>query len=240
MIRVTAFVTTIGGRTLRACVERILEQCPVTVIERVAPYAEAKQSMVDLCETEMFVMVGEDMLLYPNAIASLVALIDRQPPDVVMATAPLWDVDLEMPIYGLKIWRHALVQRVPFVSHPEGDRHDRERLAAAGLAYVKTPRDREHCLGDHGTDYTPADAFTRWRRLWQRHRRTGASQWIEPWIERLRSRMIASGRQRDVMAFLGACVGRSEPAWPDDFDPYDYRNADPVLDRITEMLGDDA
>lgn len=227
---VTAFVLTTGSPTFTACLEAVRTQCHVEVIRDVAPMAAAKQRMVELCRTDHLVLVAEDMVLYPHALARLVAAISDAPPDVVCAVAPLWDVDTEQPIYGLKIFRRKPLRRVPFVSHPDGDRHDRMRWTDAGLRVLKRPLERKECLGDHVVA-TPEEAFTRWRRLWHRHRRTGAQQWIEAWLPKLAERYRVSGSRRDLLALAGALIGSTEEV--PDVDTYDIRRTDPVLARLT-------
>src|SRR5690606_7254587 len=148
--------------------------CDVVVIANVTPFAAALNEAFARCRgSELLVQVDEDMILYPDAIERLVALMDAQPPHVCMAIAPLWDEDLEMPIYGVKIYRRALLEGIPFEHHVLGDMHDREVWARNGLTYAKAPRTPRECIGRHGTFYTPEQAFARWRGLWQRHRRTG-------------------------------------------------------------------
>jgi hypothetical protein len=116
----------------------------------------------------------------------------------------------------------------------DGDRHDRERLMVAGFSVLTAPRTKERCLGDHGTDYTPEQAFSRWRWLWHRHRRTGAQAWIEPWLDQLSQRYKRSGLRRDLFAMLGAYIGATEDL--DDVDHYDIRLADPVLERLIDRF----
>ena len=229
--RVTAFVTTIGGSTFEACIAHLRDQCDVVVLANIAPFSVALQMMADQCETEMYVQVDEDMILEPDAIARMVAHVDASPETSVMTIAPLWDVELEMAIYGVKAYRHDLVRRVPFENHVDGDRHDRRRWEAAGLTWTKVPRIRGHCVGLHGTHHTPEEAFTRWRRLMQARHRSDALAWVDRWPAKLRERFAASGSRRDLFALLGAMIGEGEdaPGGPD------FRRADPVLARLVEL-----
>lgn len=237
MEHVTAFVTTIGSQTFGACIAALRAQTEplrIDVIDHVAPWSAAQNEMLRRCETRLFVQVDEDMILAPTAIADLVALIDGAAPTCVMATAPLWDVDLEMAIYGIKVYRHELARRVPFETHVLGDGHDRARWAEAGLTWERSRRTRENCVGQHGTDYTPEQAFGRWRGMWQRHRATSKAEWIEPWLDKLAQRYRASGSLRDLYAFIGAITGAIEEPWPDDAGP-DFSRPNPVLDRLRAL-----
>lgn len=225
-MRVTAAILTLGSATFAEC-QRALEgqPCVVEVIRDVRPFAAAMNEAVSRCRTELLVQVDEDMILARDAVARLTALIDAQPPNTVMASAPLWDADLGMPIYGCKIYRHALLRGVPFEPHVLGDAHDREVWARHGLATAKVPRTEQNCVGLHGTHYTPEQAFARWRGLWQRHRRTGVLRWIEPWLSRLAERYRNTGSQRDLYAMLGAYVGATEEL-----------SADPTRDGVLDRL----
>lgn len=237
-MRVTAFVTTIGGSTFETCLAALSRQtvaCPVVVLSRMAPFATALQAMADRCETEIYVQVDEDMILEPDAIERMLAHVDASPPDSVMTAAPLWDVEIEMAIYGVKAYRRDLARRVPFEDHPDGDKHDRRRWEAAGLTWSKVPRLRENCVGLHGTHYTPDEAFTRWRRLMQGRRRSTALAWADAWPSRLRDRFAASGSRRDLFALLGAAIGASAELQPDQGGP-DFRRPDPALERIRALF----
>lgn len=236
MTRVTVFVTTIGAPTFEACRTALENQpCIVDVIANVTPWAAAQNEMLRRCRTELFIQVDEDMILYPDAVERLVALIDSQAPNVVMACAPLYDEDLEMPIYGIKIYRHALIKDIPFEKHINGDTHDREVWARHGLTWGRSKRTVENCVGRHGTFYTPEQAFARWRGIWQRHRRTNKAPWIKPWLEKLAERYRHSGSSRDLYAMLGAFIGATEGPWPDDCGP-DASRPDPVLERLRSLM----
>ena len=234
MGRVTAFVTTIGGSTFDACMERLRGQVPVVVLDRIAPFSAALQAMADRAETELYLQIDEDMLVDPDAVARMVAHVDATSRNTVMVVAPLWDVELGQAIYGLKAYRRDLVRRVPFEDHSDGDVHDRRRWQEAGLAWSKVPRRREHCVGLHGTHYTPEEAFTRWRRLMMAARRSPAHAWTKPWPARLRRRYEASGSRRDLFAMLGAAIGATERA--DQHGGPDFRRADPALARLAELF----
>jgi hypothetical protein len=236
--RVTVFITTIGASTFERCLHAVLDQEGkffVDVIQGVAPWSAAQNEMVRRCNTEIFVQVDEDMILFNDALLRLVALIDSTPATCVMATAPLYDVDLEMPIYGVKVYRHALVKPIPFETHVLGDGHDRERWKEAGLTWSRLRRSIEHCVGEHGTSYTPEEAFNRWRGMWQRHRLTGKASWIEPWVEKLARRYEKSKTRRDLYALLGAVIGATEEPWPDGHGP-DFTRPNPVLERLQTVL----
>lgn len=237
MARVTAFVTTVGAPTFDDCM-RSLRTCHgrfiISVVRDVKPFAAAANEMLRRCTTELFVQVDEDMILWPHAIAELVKLIDSKPAACAMATAPLWDVETDMPIYGIKVYRHALLRDIPFENHVLGDKHDRDVWAARGLTVERADRTRENCLGKHGTFYTPEQAFNRWRGLFQRHRRSPTA-WVEPWLLKLAERYRRSGSRRDLYASLGAFIGATEDLWPEGAGP-DAGAPNCVLERLLALV----
>lgn len=211
--RVTAFVTTVGRSTFKSCLEHLTLQNVNHVLEVIAgvsPLSAALQRMSDTCKTEYFVQVDEDMLLTPDALERCVHQMDRTDPErFVMGIQPLYDVELQMNIYGLKTYRTALVRLVPFEDHPHGDVHDRDLWSAAGLHVAKESIDG-HPAGRHGTHYTPTEAFARWRRLWQSHRASRNLKWVEEWPAKLAVR-AARGDRSALGALLGCMVGIHGP-----------------------------
>lgn len=234
-MRVTAAILTVGASTFEQCRQALEGRpCIVEVIASVSPFAAAMNEAVRRCATELLVQVDEDMILYPDAIERLVALMDAQPPDVCMAAAPLYDEDLEMPIYGIKIYRTELIRPIPFEHHVDIDLHDRRVWERHGLTWRRSKRTVENCVGRHGTFYTPEQAFARWRGIWQRHRRTNKAPWIEPWLRRLGERYRKSGSKRDLYAMLGAYLGAIEEPWPEDHGP-DASKPDLAIDRLRRL-----
>ncbi len=237
-MRVTCFVITIGKPVAKRCLAALAESTTphkLDVIENVSPLAAAYNEMLVRCKTELFVQIDEDMILAPTAVAKLVAAIDASGPEHVMACLPLWDVDLEQPIHGLKIYRHGLAQRHPFQHSADGDRRDRDVWEAAGLTWSAAKLKPGNCVGEHGTEYTPEELFIRWRRLWQKHRHTGRVKWIEKWPKRLADRYERTQTRRDLYALIGAVTGATEEPWSDDRGP-DFRREDPVLARLVALL----
>lgn len=208
MARVTAFVTTVGRSTFKRCLEHIAAQSEehvLTVISGVSPMSAALQRMADECQTEYYVQVDEDMILYPHALTYMVEMMDHAPSHCVMCIAHLHDEELNVPIFGLKCYRTELIRQIPFEDHPEGDVHDRERWQAEGMCISKSTRSGRP-VGLHGTHYTPRESFARWRRLWETHRMTGRLAWIEAWPVQLAAR-AQNGDRAALGGLLGSMVG---------------------------------
>jgi hypothetical protein len=207
----TIFVATVGdAENFRDCMDHLQAQSvqrPIEVVDHVAPMSAAFQQMLDRCTTRFYVQVDEDMILFPDAIATLERLIEERPENVAMVGAGLWDCDTQCSIYGVKIYRHAIVREFPCRDVAECEVDQIARMTAAGFIADGLPLgDRSSCLGEHGKHYTPATIFKRWQRVFQTHRRLNNMKWIEPWAQGLLDRYIET---RDIFHLyaLGAIAG---------------------------------
>jgi hypothetical protein len=231
----TIFVSTIGDEAnFTDCMAHLRAQTaprPVQVIERVAPMSAAFQMMLDQCSTRYYVQVDEDMLLFPHAISTLERLIAAAPPEVAMVCAPLWDCDTGRPIYGLKIYRHAIVRQFPYRDVQSCEIDQLARMGAKGFIYDLLPlSDRCSCLGEHGKHYSPESIFKRWERCFQTHRRHNNMEWIEPWATGLLDRYLETRETLHLYAFLGAVSGIVGAPFPNQ--EVNWRNANEALARI--------
>lgn len=216
----TIFVTTVGDEVnFRDCLEHLGGQTArrrLEIIDHVAPMSAAFQQMLDRCTTPLYVQVDEDMMLVPDAVATLERLIGEQPDEVAMVCAPLWDCDTERAIYGVKIYRHAIVRQFPYRDVTGCEVEQIARMAAAGFtAHCLPLGDRSSCFGEHGKHYTPRTIFRRWQRVFQTHRRLGTMQWIEPWPQKLLDRYLESRDIVHLYALLGAVAGITGEPFPD-------------------------
>jgi len=238
---VTVFVTTVGDepnyRECRICLARQSVDFRLEVIAHVTPMSAAFQRMHDLCRTRYYVQVDEDMLLRPDAVERLHALIEHAPPKVAMICATLWDHEIREPIYGVKIFKHAIVRQFRFENSFACDRTQLLALQAAGYAVTKLPRQgRAGCFGEHGKHFTPRSIFVRWPRLLQKHRRYQNIAWAEKWPRQLLLRCLTEPTPRRLYAFLGAVAGIVGELPPNQ--EYDARVGSPDFDRLSHALGD--
>jgi hypothetical protein len=133
----TIFVATVGdAENFRDCMDHLQAQSvqrPIEVVDHVAPMSAAFQQMLDRCTTRFYVQVDEDMILFPDAIATLERLIDERPENVAMVGAGLWDCDTQCSIYGVKIYRHAIVREFPCRDVAGCEVDQIARMTAAGF-----------------------------------------------------------------------------------------------------------
>lgn len=238
--RLTAFVITVGDRAnFEECSRRLRAQTVkfrLDSIRNTAPMSEAFNEMHRRCQTPTFVQVDEDMLLVPDAVERLYAALEESSPKTAIVTAPLWDVQIARPIYGVKIYRSEIVTRFPHrdVISCEVD-HNRQ-LTEAGYELRELPLvwSQNECFGLHGKYYTPETAFLRWRRLFLKRRRTGRPLWPAPWPARLLDRYCKTRDETDLYSFLGA-VSALCGAQPDDRE-HDFREKCADFERLREAL----
>jgi len=218
--QVTVFVTTIGDEeNFRDCLGRLDLQTAsfrLEIIRNAAPLSAALQQMIDRCVTPYYVQVDEDMLLFPDAIERLYHSISCAPDDIAIVCGGLWDCDVGHPIYGVKIFRHALVKHFPYQNTFSCAKTQLQRMRESGFDVGLLPReDRAACFGEHGKHYTPRTLFGRWRRLFHNQRRYGTLAWVEPWPARLLERYLETRESLHLYALLGAVAGITGDLPPD-------------------------
>lgn len=230
----TVFVSTIGDETNFAdCITHLRAQTvatPIHIIDHVAPMSAAFQQMHLRCQTEYYVQVDEDMILFPHAIQTLRSSIGSSAENVAMTCAPLWDCDAECSIYGVKIYRSSIVKQFPYKNTASCEIEQLARLRTAGYEVVLQPLENAKCLGEHGKHYTPETIFKRWQRCFQKHRLYGRMPWIEPYARTLLDRYFRTGQTLHLYAFLGAIAGLTDSSLPDS--EQDWRDPNEALQRL--------
>ncbi len=233
---VTVFVTTVGAPTFVACLEHLRRQdstFALEIIERVAPISAASQRMIDRCRTPFYVQVDEDMLLRPAAVRSLHQHIRAAPATVAEVVGYLFDVHLERPIEGVKIFRHAVLRRYPFTDEDGCDVRQLQRLEADGFAVVRlghalraqlTAASPE-IMGLHGTGYDARSAYERYLTWWLKYRRgTIPRQPPRADAHRFLDRLLDDPSELNLCALMGIVaahlVDREAPLGEKDFRTY--------------------
>jgi hypothetical protein len=213
--QVTVFVTTVGAPTFEACLEHLRSQdCDVTleIIDHVAPISAASQRMIDQCRTPFYIQVDEDMLLRPHAVRTLYERIDGSRPEVAEVVGALFDVHLERPIEGVKIFRHAILRHYPFENQDGCDIRQVGRLEADGFEVVRRGRaagsrmtsTSPEILGLHGTAYTARSIYERYLTYWLKYRRgTIQPRSLREDAHRFLDRMLDEPSELNLFALMG-------------------------------------
>jgi hypothetical protein len=211
---VTVFVTSIGAPSYHAC-RRWLEHQDCTFslacLEGIRPLSAALQAMLDRCRTPYYVQVDEDMLLYPHAVRTLYEHVSSAPEAVSLVVGLLHDLHLGQNIHGVKIARHGIARRFPWVDEPNVVRR-LERMEQAGFRAMAISGDAPGAppspLGLHVAPATPAMLHDRYRTL-GRLRRTFPRRfnWVEPLPALFLERVMKQGVTADLHALLGILAG---------------------------------
>lgn len=221
----TVFVLTVGAASFAECMRRLdAQDCRFQrqVIDHVAPMSRALQCMPDRCRTRYFVQVDEDMLLYPHAIRSLYTRLTAAAPEVAILTCHLLDVHAARVIYGLKVYRHAIVRDYPYGDIESCEYDQIRRLTADGFVDMRLPiadhfTPSEVTLGEHGTAWTPRSVFERYLTLERKIRRhseaapTTSATWVDEHALFFLTRYLESGAELDLYALMGVLAGRLAP-----------------------------
>jgi hypothetical protein len=221
----TVFVLTVGAPSFAECMKRLEAQdCRFNreVIENVAPMSRALQCMLDRCRTRFFVQVDEDMLLYPHAIRSLYTRLAESPPEVAILTCHLFDSHAQRVIYGLKIYRHAIVRDYPYDNVESCEYDQIRRFTKDGFVDLRLPLENhflpsETTLGEHGSMWTPRSVFERYLTLERKIRRhrggapTTSATWVEEHAAFFLKRYLDTGAELDLYALMGVIAGRLAP-----------------------------
>ena len=221
----SVFVLTVGAPSFAQCMARLEAQdCrfQLEVIENVAPMSRALQCMLDRCRTRFFVQVDEDMLLYPHAIRTLYTRLTASAPEVAILTCHLFDRHAERVIYGLKIYRHAIVRAYPYDNVESSEYDQIRRFTKDGFVDLRLPiedhfRPSEITLGEHGSLWTSRSVFERYLTLERKIRRhskeapTTSATWVEEHAAFFLRRYLDTGAELDLYALMGVIAGRLAP-----------------------------
>jgi MoaA/NifB/PqqE/SkfB family radical SAM enzyme len=210
---VTVFVITTTTPDLPVCLEALRNQDCLfrqELIENVSPMSAAFQCMIDRCQTPYFVQCDEDMKLNPNAIRKLHTHLSSSPSNVGFFFLSLRDTDMNYPLVGIKIYRHAVYRTIPFVNSFSCETDQNARLKSLGFIIDGIWREYmgDHVVGEHGIFWTPFQLFDRYKRLAQKARLNPSQlgSWLS-WVQKFAVRFAKYPTQRHLAAWLGWVVG---------------------------------
>lgn len=202
---VTVGILTIGDASERLCRAALDAQLSrdFTLLEvrNVAPFHRAFQTLIDRCDTELFIQLDEDMILYPHAVGRMIEVMRAAPANVAMVLFHLDDQDRHRSIHGVKIFRTAPLKQLQARNLKSSEMDILEQLLQLGYRWVQHPE----TLGRHGTVYSPESIFHRYRTMYEKDILTWNSLTDDL---RHKARAFAEhGTMTDLFAILGAAVG---------------------------------
>lgn len=201
----TVFVLTVDDPAFAACLDALGKQhgppFKLDIIRNVCPFSAAAQAMIDRCRTPYFIQVDEDMILVPDAVASMEAVMAAAPDDVGMICFHLFDEDRGLPIQGVKIYRTALMKSLMFQDVKASEMDLIEQMGRRGIQWILHP----DVKGRHGTIYTPDTIYRRYKTMYEKDIR----QWnvLTSDIRRKADAFRQSGDPLQLFALLGAAHG---------------------------------
>lgn len=174
----------------------------------VAPMSAAFQQMLSDCKTPYFVQVDEDMILYPEAIATLLQDMQSSGPMVAFIVYMLRDPHVDMDIQGVKIYRHETMRKYPYDQKVIScERNQLDRLRDDGYQIL----DRRQTIGLHSPEWVPELIFERYLDLMEKWKVYGYT-WLESLPRKLHQKYVEAPNENNLYAFLGAMASATTPA----------------------------
>jgi|GEM_PF-2937632 len=207
-----ATVGTAGFERALAAVRAQDSRFRVLVIRNTAPISAAYQAMLEVCETEFYVHVDEDVQLDPHAVRTLYDEITSRTANVAVYGRTLFDTDLERPILALKIHRRSITHRYPYRDVLSCDRDQSDRMAADGYPTVYPPVSDVRTLGKHGIVWTSWSLYERYGTLWEKMRSGSRLTSMETSTRRLFERHLDQGSESTFFAVMGPIAAALRPA----------------------------
>lgn len=131
------------------------------------PIGAAFNAMLNNCVTKYYVQVDADMLLKSHAIQYLYDKMKATTYDTAFFCGWLWGDAEKQPIQGVKIFRHEIIEEVPYGDDYTYDFRYNQELKNAGfkIEIDKKPGNEDGCLGLHWSLQTPLMAYRRWHTM---------------------------------------------------------------------------
>ena len=247
----TVFVITSDEPEFEKCLTALEDQdCEFTlsVVKGVSPMNAAFQKMLDLCETPFYIQVDADMILYPSAVRQMYEDMLNQEEKVALICYPLHDLHLGHLLMGVKIYRHSIMVKHPYVTSYSCEVDQLKRVTDAGYKWVtRWPRtspeasfntgfsmtDSPLVKGQHGTVWTNARIYVRYKRLMQKWRKFGY-EWLESLPQRFLTRLTNEPTDINLWAFMGAVAGLVSSV--DEDKERDFNEIDPAIEQLDSVL----
>lgn len=219
-IKTTVFILTIDDPVLHLCEHAIQEQTcnnfKLDYIRNIRPFNAAMQEAINRCDTEYFIQVDEDMILYPDAVKIMQDIMDRAPDDVGMLCFHLYDEDRAQNIQGIKIYRLSCFKKLIANDVLTSEMDLLEQLDRTGVKWVLCPQ----VMGRHGVIYSPESIYLRYKSMYQKDIKAWNTVTLD--IRRKADTFRQTGDILQLFALLGAAHGIIEAPRAEDKETKDY------------------
>lgn len=202
---ITVGILTVDDPVYRFCRRALNNQdfqdFRVEVIRNISPFNAAFQELTQRVETEFFIGLDEDMILYSYAVRRMLEAISAAPPEVAMVCFHLYDQDRCQNIHGIKVFRTSALRQVQARNVKASEMDLLEQLLEKGFRWVIHPE----VMGMHGTFYSPESIYHRYRSMYEKDIRTWNLVGAD--IRRKAEGFRQSGDPQELFALLGAAHG---------------------------------
>lgn len=236
---VTAFLITSGEPSTAEALKHLERQTllpRIEVIEGFSPMWRAFQEMISRCQTRWYIQVDADMLLRPNAIATMLAAIRKEDTKTAMHVEWLWGDAEERPIQGCKIYDHLITRKYPYQDSLSCEMPQIYAMQKDGykVHVAPEPEQQEECIGLHYSLQTPELAFLRWQRLMRKFRTRDYMEWLTPYPRKLLAKFMEEPTSIRFAAMAGAILALGEP--PPNETEYDASSVPTDAKRIIALM----
>jgi hypothetical protein len=204
---VTVFVVSCGNNPNYAdCMEALDNQTvefKIDIIKNYNPIPRALQEYLNRCETTYYIGIDEDMILDKNAIEILYESIISSPKEIAMICYHLLDVHINVPILGIKIFKHEITKNYPYnLKCIACDVEQLDRLKKEGYDYTIFPE----VIGKHSPKWTNELIFERYLNLIQKSKKYGWDWWLKNALKKLIEIYKNEPTEINFCALAGAIV----------------------------------
>jgi len=177
----------------------------IEIIKNIYPMSKAFQIMIDDCKTDYYVEIDEDMIINYNGIETLYTSIKNSNSMVAMIAYKLIDMHLDFEIYGVKIYKHAVLKKYPYdLSSMSCEVEQLDRLKKDGFE-VKLSND---VIGKHAPKWSNESIFERYQNLLDKFKQFKYI-WMSDLPKKLWSILKKEPTENNLYALLGAYTSLS-------------------------------
>lgn len=128
-------------------------------VKDVSPMSAAFQKMIDECDTDYYIQVDEDMILYKDSIETIYNSIKNSDLNISTVAHMLKDVHLDFNLYGIKGYKHGILKNYPYNLEIISCEMDQiKRLQNDGYQTLMV----EKVIGYHSPEWTPELIYERY------------------------------------------------------------------------------
>lgn len=154
--KLTVFLLTVGSPQFKKTFEAIKKEIERTegvaleIIDKVAPFSKACNTMLEKCKTPYFIQLDEDMILDKGSLQFMLETMEKaleDNPKIAQYVFRLRDKDMG-DILGVKIYNYSIVSKYSWEDIVSTDRYFNKKLIDDGYI-IKVLEPKEQTIGTH-------------------------------------------------------------------------------------------